>query len=75
MKAFENQLTPVQERRLIGLESWHRVFGDSALRRERPDAYHEELLRQAVELDRLGIVIWEEWRDLRSKLILLTCVQ
>jgi hypothetical protein len=30
-----------------------------------PDAYHDELLRLADEMDRLGIVDWQEWRDLR----------
>jgi hypothetical protein len=32
-----------------------------------PDAYHEELIRQADEMDRQKIVDWEEWRDLRVK--------
>ncbi|WP_430962760.1 hypothetical protein [Pseudomonas juntendi] len=30
-----------------------------------PDDYHEELLRQADEMDRRGIICWQEWRDLR----------
>ncbi|MNY26913.1 hypothetical protein D3C86_1607850 [compost metagenome] len=32
-----------------------------------PDAYHDELLRQSDEMDRLGIVTWTEWRDLRME--------
>lgn len=65
MNAFKNLLTPAHERRLIALESWHRAFANIALRRSCPDSYHEELLRQADEMDRLGIVGWEEWRDFR----------
>jgi hypothetical protein len=30
-----------------------------------PDSYHEELLRQSDEMVRLGIVSWEEWREIR----------
>ncbi|MNE60954.1 hypothetical protein D3C80_1561350 [compost metagenome] len=30
-----------------------------------PDDHHEELLRQADEMDRRGIICWQEWRDLR----------
>lgn len=30
-----------------------------------PDGYHEELLRQSDEMDRKGLVSWDEWRDLR----------
>lgn len=32
-----------------------------------PDAYHEELVRQTDEMDRLKIVSWSEWRDLRME--------
>ncbi len=32
-----------------------------------PDAYHDELLRQSDEMDRLGILTWGEWRDLRRE--------
>lgn len=65
MNSFENQLTPAQEKRLNALALWYRVFEASALRMDRPDTYHEELLRQADEMDRQGIIDWEEWRDLR----------
>lgn len=30
-----------------------------------PNTYHERLLYQADEMDRLGLVTWQEWRDLR----------
>jgi hypothetical protein len=30
------------------------------MRMDCPDAYHDELLRQADEMDRLGIVTWQE---------------
>lgn len=33
---------------------------------ECPDAFHEELLRQSGEMDCMGMVSWDEWRDLRS---------
>jgi hypothetical protein len=38
---------------------------NGALRRDCPDAYHEELLRQSDEMDRQGIITGQEWRDLR----------
>lgn len=67
MNAFNNLLTPAhepREQRLIALDSWHRAFKNSTLRMNCTDSYHEELVRQADELDRLSIAIWEEWRDL-----------
>ncbi|RON44230.1 hypothetical protein [Pseudomonas frederiksbergensis] len=67
MNSFKNMLTPAQEHRLCALDAWHRALDNCALRMECPDAYHEELLRQADEMDRQGIVNWEEWRDLRRK--------
>lgn len=30
-----------------------------------PDDYHEELLRQADEMDGRGIICWQAWRDRR----------
>lgn len=65
MNSFKNQLTPTQARRLSALDSWHRALDNCTLRMDCPDTYHEELLRQADEMDRQGIVDWEEWRDLR----------
>ncbi|WP_150763006.1 hypothetical protein [Pseudomonas fluorescens] len=65
MNSFKNLLTPAQERRLCAMDSWHCALENYTLRMDCPDAYHEELLRQADEMDRRGIVSWEEWRDLR----------
>lgn len=65
MNAFKNVLSAVEERRLIALQQWYGAFENSLLRKDCPDAWHDELLRQADELDRLGIVGWQEWRDLR----------
>jgi hypothetical protein len=65
MNAFKNLLTPAQETRLRALDAWHRALENRQLRMDCPDAYHDELLRQADEIDRLGIVTWTEWRDLR----------
>lgn len=65
MNVFTGLLTLAQENRLQALDAWHRAFEDRALRMECPDAYHDELLRQSDEMDRKGIVSWDEWRDLR----------
>lgn len=65
MNAFRDLLTPAQETRLCALDAWHHALENRRLRMDCHDAYHDELLRQADELDRLGIVTWSEWRDLR----------
>lgn len=66
MKSFQDGLlTPDEERKLLALSSWHDALDDRALRMNCPDVYHDELLRQADEMDRLKIVTWQEWRDLR----------
>ncbi|MHC8314666.1 hypothetical protein [Pseudomonas sp. LB3P31] len=65
MNSFKNRLTQAQEQRLLALDAWHQTLQNCSLRMECPDSYHEDLLRQADEMDRLGIVNWEEWRDLR----------
>lgn len=67
MNAYKNLLSPDQQRRLQALNAWHQVLDDAQLRMDCPDAYHEALLRQADEMDRLGIVTWTEWRDLRRE--------
>ncbi|VVN47061.1 hypothetical protein PS662_05964 [Pseudomonas fluorescens] len=67
MNSFRNLLTRAQEQKLRALDAWHRALENCSLRRDCPDAYHEELLRQADEMDRQGIIDWEEWRDLRTK--------
>lgn len=65
MSSFKILLTPAQHQRLSALDSWHRALENCSLRMDCPDTYHEELLRQADEMDRKGIVDFEEWRDLR----------
>ncbi|MHC8366412.1 hypothetical protein ACYZT9_11115 [Pseudomonas sp. ZT5P21] len=67
MHSFRNLLTRTQEQKLRALDSWHRALENCSLRMDCPDAYHEDLLRQADEMDRQGIIDWEEWRDLRAK--------
>ncbi|KAI2684370.1 hypothetical protein [Pseudomonas sp. TNT3] len=65
MNSFKNMLTPHQEQKFRTLGSWHRALENCALRMECPDAYHEELLRLADEMDRQRMISWQEWRDLR----------
>ncbi|POA50573.1 hypothetical protein C1893_02050 [Pseudomonas sp. MPR-ANC1] len=67
MNAFKNQLTPAQASRLLAFDAWHRALENRQLRMDCPDAYHDELLRQSDEMDRLGMVSWAEWRDLRRE--------
>ena len=55
----------VQHRTLEAMERWFLVFDNVALRRDCPSSYHDELLRQADEMDRLHLIDWTEWRDLR----------
>lgn len=65
MYAFRNLLTPTQEQRLRALDAWHRARDNKPLRMDCPDTWHDELVRQTDEMDRLGIISWSEWRDLR----------
>lgn len=65
MNSFKNLLTPDHERKLRTLDAWHHALENIALRKESPDAYHEELLRLSDEMDRQRIISWQEWRDLR----------
>lgn len=67
MNAFKNLLTPAQALRLRALDAWHRALENKRLRMDCPDAYHDELVRQTDEMDRLGIVSWSEWRELRMR--------
>ncbi|OBZ20200.1 hypothetical protein BS643_22790 [Pseudomonas protegens] len=67
MNTLKNILSPQEQARLHAQDRWYRAFEDEALRNDCPDAYHEELLRQADELDRQRLVTWQEWRDLRIK--------
>jgi hypothetical protein len=65
VNSFSSPLTPDLQRKPGAYERWHRALDNGALRRDCPDAYHEELLRQSDEMDRQGIITWQEWRDLR----------
>jgi hypothetical protein len=67
MNAFKYLLTPAQETRLRALDAWHRALENRLLRMDCPNAYHDELLRQSDDMDRLGIITWSEWRDLRME--------
>jgi len=65
MRTFERDFFAPQSLKLKCLAAWFRVLEDRAWRMESPDDYHEELLRRADEMDRQGIISWQEWRDLR----------
>lgn len=65
MRTLEKNLSAAQLLKLNCLALWYRVLEDKVLRMDSPDGYHEELLRQADEMDRRGIITWQEWRDLR----------
>lgn len=64
MNAISGQIGQ-EERRLVAINRWFRLYDDVQQRRDCPSTYHEELLRQVDEMDRLGLVDWQEWRDLR----------
>ncbi|MBC8781692.1 hypothetical protein [Pseudomonas fluorescens] len=57
--------SPEQQAKLRAYDRWHSAMDDCTLRMDCPDAYHDELLRLADEMDRLGVVTWQEWRELR----------
>jgi len=65
MNICKNMFSVDQEAKLRVYDGWHRALDNCALRKNCPDAYHDELLRLADEMDRLGIISWQEWRDLR----------
>jgi len=67
MRTFEKDLSAPQLLKLNCLAGWFRVLEDRGLRMDSPDDYHEELLRRADEMDRQGIISWQEWRDLRRE--------
>lgn len=67
MNTCKSLFSPDEESKLRAYDRWHRALDNCALRMDCPDAYHDELLRQADEMDRLGVVAWEEWRELRIK--------
>ncbi|RCL28517.1 hypothetical protein C6A77_06840 [Pseudomonas sp. AFG_SD02_1510_Pfu_092] len=64
MNALTEQIS-IEQRRLEAINRWFLLFDDLERRRECPSSHHEELLRQADEMDRLGLVPWQQWRDLR----------
>lgn len=64
MNAVSEQIGQ-EARRLVVINKWFGLYDDVQQRRDCPSTYHEELLRQADEMDRLGLVDWREWRDLR----------
>lgn len=65
MNAVNELLTPFHLSRLRALDTWHEALENHSLRKDCPDAFHEELLRLSDEMDRLGLIDWSEWRDLR----------
>lgn len=65
MNAISGQIDQ-EERRLVAINRWFLRYDDVEQRRDCPSTHHEELLRQADEMDRLGLVDWHEWRDLRK---------
>ena len=65
MRTLDNNLMAPEMLKLNLLAAWFHVLENRAFRMSSPDDYHGELLRQADELDRRGIISWQEWRDLR----------
>lgn len=65
MRIIEQNLSEAQLLKLNVLAAWYVLLESRALRMDSPDEYHEELLRQADEMDRRGIISWQEWRELR----------
>lgn len=47
------------------MDDWFTIYDNHRLRRDYPDAYHDELLRRADEMDRQRLIDWRQWRDLR----------
>lgn len=47
------------------MDKWFSIYDNHQWRGECPDSYHDELLRQADEMDRRGLIDWRKWRDLR----------
>lgn len=65
MNSFKNTLALPLTTKIRALDVWRRALENCSLRIECPDAYHDELLRLADEMDRQRIISWGEWRDLR----------
>ena len=64
MNAINQQISQ-EQRRLVAVNRWFMVYDDVERRRNCPSSHHEALLGQADEMDRLGLIGWREWRDLR----------
>ncbi len=47
------------------VDDWFSIYDNHRLRRDYPNAYHDELLRRADEMDRQRLIDWRQWRDLR----------
>lgn len=61
------ELSKTEQRKLIGISRWKAILDNRKLRMDCPNSYHDELLRAVDELQRLNLVTWEEWRDLRRE--------
>ena len=60
------ELALLNEQKLLAMNHWFSVLDNVALRMDSPDRYHDQLLRQADEMDRLGLIDWAECRALRA---------
>lgn len=57
---------PLMEvQKYAALDAWFARYDDWKLRRDYPNNYHDDLLRQADEMDRLRLIGFVEWRELR----------
>ncbi|MGY1449350.1 hypothetical protein ACW582_19510 [Pseudomonas chlororaphis] len=55
MKAITERIAHEQHR-LIAINDWFLLYDDAERKRDCPSTHHEELLRQADEMDRLDLV-------------------
>lgn len=67
MRILDDFPSESQLLKLNALANWHHQLENHQLRMDSPDDYHDELTRQADEMDRLGIISWQEWRELRME--------
>lgn len=67
MHASKDNFSVTHEEKFRALDRWRRTLENRSFRMDSPDSYHEELLRQADEMDRVGMIDWREWRDLRVR--------
>ena len=64
MNAITQQIDQ-EQRRLAAVNRWFLLYDDVERRRDCPSSHYEELLRQVDEMDRMQLIDWREWRDLR----------